>query len=503
MEFKAKVFDLEQGQNEVVLNEEVARELDFAVMDRVKLKLGSKSVVAIVDHSRALVTRNEIGLFKEVTCALSAKNGQTISVESAPRPPSLDFVRKKLDGGILSEQEIGAIISDLMEEKLSNAELAAFISGIYTKGLGTEETIALTKAILKSGGVVKPKQEPVLSEHSIGGIAGDKTSMLIVPIIASLGLTIPKTATRAISSACGTADAMEVLAPVELSLKQAEAVIDKTGGCLIWGGAVNIAAADDKLIKIRNPLHLDPRPLLLASILAKKKAEGAQYVLLDIPTGFGAKVETVEDARDLAKSFEALGRQLDMIVECTITDGSEPLINSIGPLLEARAVLNALSGVKTEGCEALVEKACLMSGVLLSSVKGITRSEGYKVARHQIESGKALEKMREIIAAQGGNPDVKPEDLKPGKFWKTIKSREEGKVAHVDNKKVSRVCRALGSPLDKQAGMVLHAFKGQKISVGSDLFTLYASSAEKLANALELLKKIKLVEVERIILDIV
>ncbi len=500
VELKAKLIDFEQGQNEVALNEEQAKELDFNVLDRVKLSAGGKSIVAIVDHSRSLVARGEIGLFDEAAKALNAKKGQMISVELAPRPQSLDAIRKKLDGGILSDGEVNGIIADLMDEKLSNAELAAFIGGIYTKGLSTEETIALTKAIYASGGSLHFKREPVVSEHSIGGIAGDRVSMLIVPIIASLGLTIPKTATRAISSASGTADAMEVLAPVSLSVSQAERVVEKTGGCLIWGGALNIAAADDKLIKIRNPLRLDPEPLLLSSILAKKKAEGAQYVLLDIPVGQGAKVERIDKARELAQSFEALGKHMGMELQVVITEGSEPLINSIGPALEAREVLLALSG---KGSESLVEKACLMAGVLLSSVKGFTRSEGYKIAKYQITSGKALEKFREIIDAQGGKPDVKPEDIRIGEFVGSFKTNEEGKVAHVDNKIISRVCRALGAPVDKKAGMVLKVSKGQRVSAGDELFELRASSKEKLALGLDVAKKLKVVEIERVILEVV
>ncbi len=499
-DLKAKLIDVEQGQNEVALNEAQAKELDFNVLDRVKLSAGGKSIVAIVDHSRSLVARGEIGLFDEAATAFNAKKGQMITVESAPRPPSLDAIRKKLDGGILTDVEVGGIIADLMDEKLSNAELAAFIGGIYTKGLSTEETIALTKAIYASGGTLRFKREPIVSEHSIGGVAGDRVSMLIVPIIASLGLTIPKTATRAISSASGTADAMEVLAPVSLSVSQAERVVEKTGGCLIWGGALNIAAADDKLIKIRNPLRLDPEPLLLSSILAKKKAEGAQYVLLDIPVGFGAKVERIDKARELAQSFEALGKHLGMEVQVVITEGSEPLINSIGPALEAREVLLALSG---KGSESLVEKACLMAGVLLSSVKGFTRSEGYKIAKYQIASGKALEKFRDIIDAQGGNPQVRPEDVEIGEFSETIKSVEEGRVAHIDNRLVSRVCRALGAPVDKKAGMVLKVSKGQRVSAGDELFELHASSKEKLALGLDVAKKFKVVEIERVILEVV
>jgi AMP phosphorylase len=418
----------------------------------------------------------------------------------ASRPASLDFIRKKLDAGTLAEFEVQAIISDLMAEQLSSAESAAFISGVYTNGLNTDETVFLTKAILCTGGVLKPKRKPVVSEHSIGGVAGDRSSMLVVPIIASLGLAIPKTATRAISSACGSADAMELFAPVDLNIAQAERVVNKTGGCLIWGGAVNIAAADDKLIKIRHPLRLDPKPLLLASILAKKKAEGARFVVLDIPVGRGAKIASVEEARELATDFEALGKHLEMDVSCLISDGSEPLMNCVGPALEARSVLEILGGKKESP---LVEKACVMSGILLSSVKGLSRQEGYNIAKQQVRSGKALEKFREIIEAQGGNPGVRASDVKLAKHSQKVYSKESGVIAHIDNKTLSRIARMLGAPGDKEAGLEFFVSKGQSVKAKQRVGTLYSDSKEKIGLALDFLRKTQVAEIEKLVFDVV
>jgi len=304
---KAVIFDIEQGQNEIVLNEVQAKQLDLGLMDRVRLLLRRKETNAIVDHCEQCVKYGEIGLFTEVAKALGAKKGDRISVDLAKRPESLDFIRKKLDGGILKESEIKAIISDLLAEKLSQAELASFITAVHIAGLNTDETVALTKAMISSGEQLNFKGKVVVSEHSIGG---DRVSMLIVPIIASLGILIPKTCSRAISSAAGTADVMEVLCPVSMSIEKVAKVVQKTNGCLVWGGALNMASADDKLIRIRNPLRLDPKPLLLSSILAKKKAEGAKYVLIDLPVGRGAKLADVKMAEDLGKDFAVLGHFL-------------------------------------------------------------------------------------------------------------------------------------------------------------------------------------------------
>ncbi|MBI5036956.1 AMP phosphorylase [Candidatus Micrarchaeota archaeon] len=498
--FKAKVFDIEQGQHEIVLNENEANRLEIEIQDRVVVTKGKKSLVAIADHSFHLVSDKEIGVFWEVAQELGIKNGDRVFLGHAERPSSLDSIRKKLDGQPLNRAEIGEIIADLMEQKLSNAELSAFIAAVYARGMQVEETKALTEAIYKSGEVLSFKKGPVCSEHSIGGVAGDRTSMVFVPIMASLDIVIPKTCSRAISSASGSADVMELFAPVSLTAQQMKKVVDKTNGAIVWGGAVNMAAADDKLIRIRHPLRLDPRPLLLSSILAKKKAEGANYVLLDIPTGAGAKMASMEEAHSLAKEFNALGSYMDMHVECTITDGSEPLMHCIGPSLEAKAVLETLMG---KGEKGLAEKATHMAGVALAALRGITYEEGCSIASHRLQDGLALKKFREIIAAQGGNPNVKPSDLKLGKYRKVVFSKEEGKIEHVDNKALSRIVRALGAPEDAQGGMVLKAMKGDYVKKGDPLFELYASSKEKLGIGLLKLEKYYPVSIGKVILDVV
>ncbi len=500
IELKAKVFEVEQGQNECILNANVAMQLGLNIYDRVQLKLRGRQVVAIVDVSHETIRENEIGLFEEVAKAIEAKPDELIALEPLPRPLGLDFIKKKLDGVVLSDKEIHTIISDLMSENLSSTELAAFITAVYINGLSMEETTALTNAIAESGEMLKFDHSIVVSEHSIGGVASDRVSILIVAIISSLGIRIPKTASRAISSASGTADCMEVITKVSLDLEQIESVVRKTNGCLVWGGAVRLASADDKLIRIRNPLRLDPKSLLLSSILAKKKAEGAQYVLIDIPVGRGAKIEKLEEGRNLARDFEALGTSLGMRIRCLITDGSSPVTSSIGPALEAKEILRTF---ETNERNMLVEKACQMSGIILQMVKGISQQEGYNIAYQQMQSGKAYEKFKEIIGAQGGNPHIKSENIEIGQLRAKIIADERGKISHMDNKAISRICRMLGAPKDKKAGMILKVKKWESIEIGDELAELVATSQNKLDYAVQHLSQTKLFEVEKIIIDLV
>jgi AMP phosphorylase len=499
MKFKMRVMPIEQGQNEVVLNEAQARELGLQVLDRVRVTVGKKTAIAVVDHAEESVKPGEVVLFQEVSKQLNAQKLREAEIVKEERPRSLDTVRKKLDGGILSKEEISEVIEDLMQGKLSPAELSAFVSGIYTRGMTLEETAFLTTAMISSGETINPTKTPVVSEHSIGGVAGDRVSMLIVPILASLGICVPKTASRAISSASGTADCMEVLCRVDLNSKEIKEALAKTNACLVWGGGINLAPADDKLIRIRNPLRLDPKPLLLASIMAKKKAEGAQFVLLDLPCGRGTKMEKIEEAKELAKEFEILGKHLGIQVQAVITDGSEPVTAGIGPALEAREVIEALSGKQG----ALLEKAVIMCGVALQMLRGISREEGMRIARQQVSSGRALEKFWEIIEAQGGKRVTELEGIEVGRFREVIKASDEGKISHVDNKAISRVCRALGAPQDKKAGMVLKASLGQKISVGSELCELFASTKAALETGKKQFREAQVFEVEKILLDVV
>lgn len=503
MDFKAKLIEIEHGYNAVVINEETANLLGFDVSDRVLVKAYDRSAVAIVNHAKEFVKNHEVGVFKDLAQTLLIEEGMSVSVEPTPMPASLEYIRKKLDGGVLIEQEIRTIINDVMSQKLSNAELASFVSAVYTKGFSTDETTSLTQAIIDSGEVIVPPFQPVASEHSIGGVAGGRSSMLLVPIIASLGICVPKTASRAISSASATADVMEVLAPVSLTSKQIIEVLRRAGACIVWGGAVNMSAADDRLIQIRRPLRLDPQPLLIASILAKKKAEGAQFVVFDIPVGRGVKIPDAEKGRELARTFEVFATKLGISAVSTISDGSEPLMHLLGPAFEARGVLEVLQSRGKNGENSLLEKACIACGALLHAIRGITREEGYAIARQQVENGKAYEKFQEIIEAQGGNPNIRPEEIAVGSHRETIFSGGQGRVSHVDNQAVSRVLRALGAPKDKHAGLAIKVRKGQQVMQGEELYELYASTPDMLANGKEAAKKVSVIELERIVLEVV
>jgi len=500
-DFKAKCVDLAAGgKYVVVLNNCDAGNLDLKTLDRLRISRdGGKSVSAVINLSEHYVRPGEIGLFKDTTDTLKIKNGQKVSIEPIEKPFSVGFIRKKMDGGVLEADEIDSIIVDIMNGNLSEIEATAFLTTLCIRDLNRDETLALTNSIVSSGTTLDLKKRPILDKHCAGGVPGNRTSMIIVPIIAAAGLTIPKTSSRAITSPAGTADSMEVLAPVCLSEDEIMDVVNKTNGCLVWGGAVNLAAADDRLIKIRRPLNLDPRGVLLASILAKKKAVGATHVLIDIPMGKGSKVQTKMDADRLAADFMDLGSRLNMEIECIITPGYDPVGCAIGPAIEAREVMKILQGEKVSS--ELREKSLVMAGIMLEMVGKAARGNGRTMASRLLGSGDALKKMREIIGEQGGDSKIKANDIAIGSNSLDFDAKDEGRIHFINNKSISAIARAAGAPADKGAGIYLHVDKGDKIKRGQKLFTIYAESERKLTLAHETAENTYPFEMDKIILE--
>ena len=254
---------------------------------------------------------------------------------------------------------------------------------------------------------------------------------------------------------------------------------------------MNIAPVDDIVIKIEHPLGINPRAQMLASILSKKLAIGANYLLVDIPTGSGTKVPTIEVARAYARDFMDLGEKLGIHIECAITYADQPVGSAIGPNLEARECIRILEG--NEHPASVIEKACECAGIILE-MGGF--QNGTEKARELLRSGAAHRKFMEIVVAQGGSPDLKADDLKPGKFTADVISSKSGYVHSINNKDIVSIAKALGAPNDKGAGMLLLKKKGQRVEAGDVLFQLFADNEAKLARAKELADRYQPVAIE-------
>ena len=494
---KAKLFDIMSGGKIVLLNKNEAEANDIKPGFRIALFNGTKRLIASVDTSNNLVKKGQVGLFVEAREDLGAREGTSIRIEHIQRPKSIQYIKKKMDGKALEKKEINEIITDMMHNQLTQAEMAILISSMYIRGLSDNEVVGLTNAIVNSGDILDlGKRAPIADKHCVGGVNG-RTTMLVVPIMAAAGVYMPKTSSRAITSAAGTADCMEILAPVDIKIDELKRIVVKHKGAIIWGGGVNIAAADDKLIKIRNPLRLDPRGVLLSSILAKKKCVGAKHVIIDLPVGRGAKFDSIVSSKGLAEDFIGIGKKLGMNLEVFITDGSDPIGNTIGPSLECMSVLDVLNN---NGPIDLRNKSCQLAGRLLEMSGKVKAGHGFNSALKLIENGKALRKFRDIIGAQGGNSKVKNDDLPIGHYTYEHLSDNAGRISHVDNKMLSRVARASGAPLDRGAGIILNCERGDKVSKNDVLFTIYAEHESKLDFAIKTLEQWDPIEMQSMII---
>lgn len=487
MKFRIKNMDISTGGVKVaILNKKDAQRLDVHPLDRLIIKNGRKSTIAVLDigESKHAIPLGIIGIFEEALSAINAKKGDIVDVQIGNKPESVDYIRKKINGHTLSKEEIQVIVDDIVKDKLTDIELASFVVANATRGMSMAEVAQLTKAMAANGKTLKLKGKQIVDIHSIGGVPGNRTTIIVVPILASAGLITPKTSSRAITSPSGTADTMEALAPVSLTINQLKKCIREANAFITWGGALNLAPADDKIILVEYPLSIDPEGQMLASIMAKKLSVGSKHVLIEIPCGAGTKIKTRKKAELLSTQFERLGRQLSINVRCTITDGSQPVGNGIGVNLEARDCLWVLRQ-DTQRPRDLETRSLLLAGRLFEFVGKARRGKGLALAKEILESGKALTAMEKIVKAQGAKKLLLPEDLPIGKYQYEMLSPSNGIVSHVDSTQVTHIARLAGAPLDRGAGIFLHAHTGENVQKGQSLVTIYAENERRFKYAVE------------------
>jgi thymidine phosphorylase len=315
--------------------------------------------------------------------------------------------------------------------------------------------------------------------------------MIVVPILAAAGYIIPKTSSRAITSPAGTADTMEVLSPVTFTPKEIQHLVDKVGACIVWGGNLGLAPADDVIIQIEQPLAFESYDKFIVSIMAKQIASGVNHLVLDIPVGPNLKIQHFKDAEVIARKFTFLARRFDIEVVTDINQTRQNAGRGVGPLLEARDVLSVLEQLP-ERPISLEDKALRLAGKLLSICeKGAKRKKNgnpEELAREMLTSGKAMTAMRNIIKAQGGDPGISVHHLKPSSIQFHLRSSASGRITGINNQQISSICRILGCPTDKKAGMYLNRKLEEEVDKGDILCTLYTSDSWRLKEAIATLK---------------
>ena len=453
----------------------LCRCLGLHPMDRIEISAGERRLLAMLNAVEGtLVPRGTLGLSNYAFTKLDLPAGTDVEVKPAEPPASMDLLRAKMAGKRLSQDDFGNIVSDIVEGRYSRIELTAFVVAATINSLDDDEVYALIRAMVENGEQLHFDSPIVADKHSIGGIPGNRTTPIVASIVAAAGLLIPKTSSRAVTSPAGTADTMEVLMNVELSIERSYEVVKKENGCLIWGGALNLAPADDLIIRIEHPLNIDSESLMISSILAKKKAAGSTHIVLDIPVGPGSKAPTRKKADHLKARFEQVARRLGLKIRVLLTDGSQPIGHGVGPVLEAQDVLKVLRNEPDAPAD-LREKSLYLAGELLELTGKVAPGHGRQRAQALLQSGRAYEKFERIRNLQG-----RRELSEPGQDTQEIRAEKSGRVRAIHNKVIARIAKLAGAPRDPGAGVYVFKHVGDPVERGESLLRVHAESREPL-----------------------
>jgi len=402
---------------------------------------------------------------------------------------ALDAIRKKLSGQRLNEEELVTIMKDIGSRKLKETEIAFFVSTFFNPGFTEDEIYAMTKGMAESGEIldfkyIKNNKDLVVDKHSIGGTAGKGITPILVPILAASGLVVPNTSTRAITSPAGTTDILESVMPVSLNKEQVYKVVEKTGACMVWGGSLYLAPADDEIINVERSLRIQEFQKVLVSIVAKKIAMGVSFVLIDLPYGKGTKIEKPDDLEFLAREFEKLFAKFDIkcVTHKRIVKGPDG--NGVGPVLEMRECLKVLERDEKRS-EDLEDTVVEMASMIFEGVGKTKKGMGKKFTQDILDSGRALKKFWDIAKAQGAQKVVTSSQLKPGKLKHEIKSQKSGVIKNICTREIVEIARSLGTPGIKDAGIYIEKMPGDKVEKGDILMTLYATAPDRMEEGIK------------------
>ena len=459
---------------------EVYRAEGFQALAKVEVRANGRRILATLNvvDDECIVGCHELGLSEDAFLQLAVENGHTVSVSQAEAPQSIEALHRKINGERLSREDFAGIVRDISAHRYSKIELTAFVVATNRNELDREEVYFLTEGMVDCGRKFDWHEHLVVDKHCIGGIPGNRTSMLIVPIVAAHGMLCPKTSSRAITSPAGTADTMEVLANVELPFEQLTQIVRDHHACLAWGGTAELSPADDVLISVERPLSLDSPGQMVASILSKKISAGSTHLVLDIPIGPTAKVRSMPDAQRLRRLFEYVAQRLHLSLDVLITDGRQPIGNGVGPVLEARDVMRVLENDPRAPVD-LRQKCLRLAGRLIEFSPDVRGGDGFAIARDILDSGRALSKMNDIIAAQGKKPfNHNAPGL--GKLTLDVRTPSTGVVIGIDNLQIARIARLAGAPKVINAGVDLLHKLGDSVAAGDILYRIHAEFSRDL-----------------------
>ncbi len=399
-----------------------------------------------------------------------------------------DIIKKKRDGGALSKEEIEFFIKGYVDGSIPDYQASAFCMAVFYSGMTEEETANLTLSMANSGDTVDLSRFGTLSadKHSTGGV-GDKTTLIVAPICASLGCVMAKMSGRGLGHTGGTIDKLESIEGFNTALSPEEFFnqVEKTGIAVV-GQTGNLTPADKKLYALRDvTATVDSLPLIASSIMSKKLAAGAHNIVLDVKCGSGAFMKTPEDAEALATEMVKIGKMCNRNTRAVITNMNRPLGNNIGNALEVQEAIDVL---KNNGPEDLKEVCLTLATEIVSSTKGISREEARALTEDALESGKAYNKFMEWVKAQGATQNELI--FKKAEYSYDVISETDGYIVSSDAEKIGISAVILGAgrekkedTIDMSAGIILNKKTGDKVSTGDTIATLYSCNKNSFEGA--------------------
>lgn len=403
-----------------------------------------------------------------------------------------DIIHKKRNGGELSDEEIHFFVEGYTDGSIPDYQAAAFCMAVYFRGMTANETSALTLAMAESGDQIDLGGIDgfTVDKHSTGGV-GDKTSLIVAPIVASCGGRVAKMSGRGLGHTGGTVDKLESIPGFRTELNPDEFIkqVNDIGLCIV-GQTGELAPADKKLYALRDvTATVESIPLIASSIMSKKLAAGSRGIVLDVKTGSGAFMKTVEESENLAKEMVSIGKSAGRSVTAVITNMDIPLGDSVGNSLE---VIEAIKTLKGDGESDLTEVCLTLAAQMLCMVTGEDEKTCYAMAKGAINDGSALDKLREMISSQGGNAGVVDDYslFKQPKYTAEIVSEHDGYIKHTDAEKIGLASVILGAgrekkgdPIDPSAGIVLKKKTGSRVEKGDTLAVFYTDDESKIEEA--------------------
>jgi len=484
--FKVKQLCLDTlREHVIVIHERTVREghLGFNPLDRayvfgVDAAGRHHEITGVLNFCRdELIGPDQIGLSEQAFADLGLPEGAEVNATLAVAPRSVDRIRAKLAGARFTRADFDAILADVVHHRYSRVELSMFVLACALKTLDLDELVDYTLSMIHTGTSLEFGPGPIADKHSVGGIPGNRTTLIVVPILAANGVIVPKTSSRAITSPAGTADTMELFAEVALSPERLRRVVFEAGACIAWGGALQLAPADDILITVERPMELDTEAQMIASILAKKKTVGATHVLIDVPVGPTAKVRSQGAADHLAMLFNAVAERIGLRVEVDATHANGPVGFGIGPRLEALDVLAVLRHEASAPAD-LREKSLYIAARLLEMTGAAQPNTGYRAAERTLDSGLAMERFERIVAAQG-----KKELPSAARSICEVRALSDGRINEIDCWEIARVAKRAGAPANVAAGVRMLRALGDVVAKGDPLAEIHAGTPEQLGFA--------------------